>query len=83
VATRFSDPDMTIDVDVVEVGSDLAYTVGYEQGQLAIDGTGQPVKIRVTHVYRREEDEWKLVHRHGDLAPVNERPTLRVPTEED
>jgi ketosteroid isomerase-like protein len=61
----------------------LAYTVGYEQGQLAIDGTGQPVKIRVTHVYRREEDEWKLVHRHGDLAPVNERPTLRVATEED
>jgi hypothetical protein len=27
-----SDPDITTDFDVVHVGSDLAYTVGYEQG---------------------------------------------------
>jgi ketosteroid isomerase-like protein len=28
----------------------------------------------VTHVYRREDGEWKIVHRHGDLAPVDESP---------
>ena len=28
----------------------------------------------VTHVYRREDGEWKIVHRHGDLAPADESP---------
>lgn len=63
---------------MVHAGSKLAYTVGY--GQVAMEGTRQPVRIRVAHIYRREEDEWKLVHRHGDH---DERPTLRVATEED
>jgi ketosteroid isomerase-like protein len=22
--------------------------------------------MRVTHIYRREEGSWKLIHRHGD-----------------
>jgi hypothetical protein len=26
----------------------------------------EPVALRLTQVYRRENDEWKLVHRHGD-----------------
>ena len=25
-----------------------------------------PNSLRVTHVYRRENGEWKIVHRHGD-----------------
>lgn len=66
---------MTADVEVVCLGADLAYTVGYEQGEAAIDGVTQPVKIRVTHVYRHEEDDWKLVHRHGDFAPLDQGPT--------
>jgi hypothetical protein len=37
VTSRFSDPDMTTDFEVVHVGSDLAYTVGYEHGHVAID----------------------------------------------
>jgi ketosteroid isomerase-like protein len=56
------------------VGSELAYTVGYEHGQVATDGNRQPVRIRATHIYRREQDEWRLVHRHGDLAPVDDIP---------
>jgi ketosteroid isomerase-like protein len=77
MAARFSDGDMTTDFEVVHVGSELAYTVGYEHGQVAIDGNRQPVRIRATPIYRREQDEWKLVHRHGDLAPVDD--TLSVP----
>ena len=75
-AARFSDPDITTDFDVVEVGSDLADTVGYEHGQVAIDGTRQPVKVRVTHIFRREHGEWRIVHRHGDLAPVDDSPSV-------
>ena len=28
--------------------------------------------IRVTHAYRREDGEWRLVHRHGDFLPHDE-----------
>jgi ketosteroid isomerase-like protein len=26
--------------------------------------------LRVTHVYRREDGEWRIVHRHGDRGPA-------------
>jgi ketosteroid isomerase-like protein len=58
MATRFSDGDMTTALEVVHVGCELASTVGYEHGQVATDGNRQPVKIRATHIYRREQDEW-------------------------
>jgi hypothetical protein len=38
MAARSGDPDMISDVEVVHVGSELASTVGYEQGQVAVDG---------------------------------------------
>jgi ketosteroid isomerase-like protein len=31
--------------------------------------------VRVTHVYRREDGEWKIVHRHGDSAALDLRPS--------
>ena len=79
MAARFSDPDMTTDVEVVQVGSELASTVGDEHGQVAIDGNRQPVRIRATHSSRREQDQWKLLHRHGDLAPVDASPPIPMP----
>lgn len=51
---------------------DIGYTVGYERGAMTIDGEPKSVTIRVTHIYRREAGEWKLVHRHGDFAPIDE-----------
>jgi len=30
--------------------------------------------IRVTHIYRREDGEWKIVHRHGDVLPIDQSP---------
>jgi ketosteroid isomerase-like protein len=29
-------------------------------------GPVRPNRLRVTHVYRRENGQWKIVHRHGD-----------------
>ena len=52
------------------MSSDLAYTVGFEHTSVSIDGVPvEPYTLRVTHVYRRENGEWKIVHRHGDPAP--------------
>ena len=59
------------------VSSDLAYTVGLEHTSASWDGVpGEPYTLRVTHVYRRENGEWKIVHRHGDHLPIDQsRPT--------
>ncbi len=50
-----------------DVVGDLAYTVGYERHVTSVQGGPvQPHVLRVTQVYRRENGEWKVVHRHGD-----------------
>jgi hypothetical protein len=56
-------------------GADLAYTVGYEIGDLILDATPRTrQRLRVTQIYRREHGTWHLVHRHGDFAPTDQSP---------
>jgi ketosteroid isomerase-like protein len=76
VGSRFSDGrDTSFEIEVAEVNGHLAYSVGYEQAQVSIDGRRvAPWKVRVTHVYRREDGDWKLVHRHGDIPPEDRSP---------
>ena len=78
VASRLSQAtytDFRWDVEVAQSCGDMGYTVGYERfNHHAEDGSIEPITVRVTHVYRREDGEWKIVHRHGDLAPVDESP---------
>ena len=68
VASRFSNcTAYSFDLIAAGVSGDLAYTVGYEHAEVSLDGgPGEPNTLRVTHVYRREDGEWKIVHRHGD-----------------
>ena len=61
---------VTFDLLAAGVSGDLAYVVGYERGAASIGGgPAEPHDLRVTQVYRREDNEWKLVHRHGDPGP--------------
>ena len=50
------------------VGEDLAYTVEIERVRAKVGGRDEAsdVALRVTCVYRREADGWKLLHRHAD-----------------
>lgn len=59
------------ELEVLAAGAsgDLAYTVSYEHSRLLVDGQPQSYVLRVTHIYRREDGEWKIVHRHGDRRP--------------
>lgn len=68
VASRFSKvSNYRFDVELVEVGGGMAYMLGFERFEGAIAGRRvEPVTVRVTHIYRREEGEWKIVHRHAD-----------------
>ena len=56
------------DNELVAAGAsgDLAYTVTYENTAASTTGEPRRYSLRVTHVYRRENGEWKVVHRHGD-----------------
>jgi ketosteroid isomerase-like protein len=82
VASTFSDvSDFRFDVEAANVSGDLAYTVGYERFNGSIDGRPvAPVTVRVTHVYRREDGEWKIVHRQGDSAPIDQSPPVQAAT---
>ena len=74
LAAQFSSTTgYTFDLVACDVSGDMAYTVGYERycGSLS-GGPVQDVVLRVTHIFRREEGEWKIVHRHGDSAQLNE-----------
>ncbi len=80
VASRFSNcTAYRFELVAAGVSGDLAYTVGYEHSSASVDGG--PVTsntLRVTHVYRRENGEWKIVHRHGDHPPPDQSPAAEV-----
>jgi ketosteroid isomerase-like protein len=70
VASWFSD-SQSFSFDVIAAGAshDLAYTVGYEHNQVSVNGVPTTYTLRVTHVYRREDGAWRIVHRHADRPP--------------
>ena len=54
-------------------GGDLGYAVWIERGAVSVEGRDEPgpLVVRVTHIFRREEGVWRLIHRHGD--PIAEK----------
>jgi ketosteroid isomerase-like protein len=48
--------------------ADLASSLDVEHNDVTLQGQDQVVRLnlRVTTVFRRENGEWKMVHRHGD-----------------
>jgi len=59
----------TLSVDPVAsyAGSDLAVLALIERAHVAVGGLpAQDWTLRVTLVYRREHDRWRLAHRHAD-----------------
>jgi ketosteroid isomerase-like protein len=50
------------------IAPELAYTVEVESYRARVGGAEElvPVSLRVTTVFRREGDAWKVAHRHAD-----------------
>lgn len=56
----------TNEVIAADVRGDLAYTVCHEHTSATVNGVTRSYVLRATQVFRREDGEWKVVHRHAD-----------------
>ena len=73
VASRFADlTDYRFELVAAEADGDLAYTIGFEHKTVRVYGKETTYTLRATHLYRREDGEWKIVHRHGDYVPEDQ-----------
>jgi len=62
------------EVEVVGVGvsGDLAYIVSKEHETTTVgDGATETYTLRATTIFRRENGQWRQVHRHADPDPEN------------
>ncbi len=69
LAETFSDCASHIyEIIASDVIGDMAFTAGYERTEASINGEPRRYVLRVTQIYRREDGEWRVAHRHGDTA---------------
>ena len=63
----FHGGEVTVDIEAAYVGTDLAVLAVVERqaGQVG-ELPAQDWSLRVTLAFRREGEEWRLVHRHAD-----------------
>jgi ketosteroid isomerase-like protein len=71
LASNFSNGALyELDVTAAGVSGDLGYIVGAERSSASIGGEAPAtIALRVTLIFRREDGEWKEVHRHADPIP--------------
>jgi ketosteroid isomerase-like protein len=44
----------------------LGVSVGFERGEVTVDGVANPVDIRATSTFRLEDGAWKMIGHHTD-----------------
>lgn len=72
VAARLSGGhDVEYELVSFDVTADMAWTAGFVRFNGSIDG-GPPTRyvLRITHIYRLEAGEWKVVHEHSNFEPT-------------
>ena len=74
LASRWSNStDQRLDLVAAGVSGDLAYMVGFEHIANSVVGIPvEPYTLRVTHIFRRENGEWRIAHRHADRVPIDQ-----------
>ena len=69
----------TVELVSTYATTDLAYELEIHRFRARMGGADEaaPVSLRVTTIYRRENDGWRIVHRHADPI-TGERPVESV-----
>jgi ketosteroid isomerase-like protein len=69
------DNENTLQILHLGAGDAMAYWVGIQRSDVHLRGKAEavPFQLRVTEIFRREGNAWKLVHRHADpLVPAED-----------
>ena len=76
VGTQFSEGSNTIERLVANESGDLAYVVQIEHIRFVVPGKKQESTrdYRVTMVFRRESEGWRIVHRQADSQMTKQSP---------
>jgi ketosteroid isomerase-like protein len=58
-------------LEILQIGAfgELAFWTGFQRASVRMKGKehATPMSLRVTEVFRRDVEGWKLVHRHADF----------------
>jgi ketosteroid isomerase-like protein len=81
VAARRSPGSASVSIELLAAGvsGELAYVVSFQRNLIRVAGSGElrPSFTRVTHILRREEGQWRLLHRHMDHLPETYTPPVQ------
>jgi ketosteroid isomerase-like protein len=74
--SQFSEGTRTREEVRSAVGADFAYIVQTEHIRFRVPVRSEPLtlELRVTMVFRREADGWRIVHRHADSQKSTQLP---------
>jgi ketosteroid isomerase-like protein len=63
-------PGGTTHFDVKDKGAsdDLAFWTGYQIASVEREGKTVRMTIRITEIFRRDDGEWRMIHRHASMA---------------
>lgn len=65
-------PDGVSRLEILQSGAndDIGFWTGFQHATVRMAPGGKPVpmKLRITEVFRLQDNAWKLVHRHADVA---------------
>jgi ketosteroid isomerase-like protein len=75
-AGRFAGGHFTYEPLGAGISGDLGYAIGLEHGEARLAGRDapSPLVLRVTHLFRREDGAWKIIHRHADPITTKTEP---------
>jgi ketosteroid isomerase-like protein len=75
-SSQFSEGIRTREEIRSAIGTDLAYIVQTEQIRFRVPGRAEQstLELRVTMVFRRQEDGWRIVHRQADSQKNTQLP---------